>query len=74
MVYEGRRREEVSAVKAWCEKVGLPTSLKALGSPSKAALRKAADYAAAKDPDSRNMPERMRPQDILKAMEAVEAL
>lgn len=72
MVYEGRRREEVSEVKGWCDKVGLPTSLKALGSPSKAALRKAADYAADKDPDSRNMPEKMRPQDILKAIDAAE--
>lgn len=74
MVYEGRRREEVAAVRAWCEQVGLPTSLKALGSPSKAALRKAAEYAASKDPDSRNMPDKMRPQDILDAIEAVEKL
>lgn len=74
MVYEGRPKDEVSAVRTWCQKVGLPTSLKMLGSPSKAALRKAADYAADKDPDSRNMPDKMKPQDILKAIEAVEGL
>ena len=73
MVYEGRKRDEVSAVRAWCEKVGLPTSLKALGGPSKAAVRKAAEYAAEKDLDSRNMPDKVRAQDLLKAIEAVEA-
>jgi glycerol dehydrogenase len=74
MMYEGRRSEEVLAVKTWCTKVGLPTSLKALGSPSKAALRKAADYAADKDPDSKNMPDKVRAQDVLRAIEAVEGL
>lgn len=74
MVYEGRRKDEITAVRAWCHKVGLPTSLKTLGGPSKAALRKAAEYAADKDPDSRNMPEKMKAQDILKAIESVEAI
>ena len=74
MVYEGRPKDEVAAVKAWCQKAGLPTSLKALGGPSKAALRKAAEHAADKDPDSRNMPDKMKAQDILKAIEAVEGL
>lgn len=74
MVYEGRPASEVSAVRDWCEKVGLPTSLKAIGAPSKAAVKKAADYAADKDPDSRNMPDKVRSQDLLKAIETVEGL
>ncbi|MGD9962340.1 MAG: glycerol dehydrogenase [Thermoplasmata archaeon] len=74
MAYEGRRKEEVSAVRTWCQKVGLPTSVKTLGDPSKAALRKAAEYAADKDPDSKNMPDKMKPQDILKAIDAIEEL
>jgi glycerol dehydrogenase len=72
MAFEGRHADEVSAVRAWCEKVGLPTSLDALGGPSKAAMRKAAEYAAEKDPDSRNMPEKVRAQDVLRAIETVE--
>jgi len=72
MIYEGRRGDEVSAVRTWCEKLGLPTSLDALGGPSKAAVRKATEYAADKDPDSKNMPQKMKAQDILKAIETAE--
>lgn len=72
MVYEGRRKEEVSAVRDWCDKIGLPTSLSALGSPSKIALRRATDYAADKDPDSRNMPDKVKAQGVLEAIEAIE--
>ncbi len=73
MVYEGRRPDEVSEVRRWCGKVGLPTSLDALGAPSKHSLRSAAEYAADKDPDSRNMPEKVRSQDVLDAVEKVES-
>lgn len=72
MVYEGRPRDEVSAVMGWCSKIGLPTSLDALGGPSKAALRKAAEHAADRDPDSRNMPEKVRAQDVIRAVEVLE--
>ena len=73
MIYEKRHADEVSAVRTWCEKVGLPTTLDALGGPSKMALRKAAEYAADKDPDSRNMPEKVRAQDVLTAIETSES-
>ena len=74
MVYEKRHADEVSAVRTWCEKVGLPTTLDALGGPSKMAVRKAAEYAAEKDPDSRNMPEKVKAQDVLKAIETSESV
>ena len=72
MVYEGRPVDEIRQVVAWCESISLPTKLKMLGDPSKAALRTAAEYAAEKDMDSRNMPEKMKPADILEAMDRVE--
>jgi glycerol dehydrogenase len=72
MVYEKRPIDEVRQVIGWCESIGLPTKLKMLGDPSKAALRVAAEYAADKDMDSRNMPEKMKPADILDAMDSVE--
>ncbi|MEM3050434.1 MAG: hypothetical protein QXT42_06930, partial [Thermoplasmata archaeon] len=56
----------------WCDAVGLPTKLKAFGDPSKAALRMAAQHAAEKDMDSKNMPEKMRATDILDAMDRLE--
>ena len=71
-VYEKRPREEIRQLVAWCEKVGLPTRLKAFGEPSKAALRIAAEHAAEKDPDSRNMPEKMKPSEVLEAIDKVE--
>ncbi len=72
MVFEKRPREEIRQVVSWCESVGLPTKLKAFGEPSKSALRIAAEYAAEKDMDSRNMPERMRPADVMDAIDQVE--
>jgi glycerol dehydrogenase len=72
MVYEKRPIDEVRQVIGWCESIDLPTKLKMLGDPSKAALRVAAEYAADKDMDSRNMPEKMKPADILDAMDSVE--
>lgn len=72
MVYEKRPKEEVKQVVSWCETIGLPTKLKKFGDPSKSALRIAAEYASEKDMDSRNMPEKMRPADILDAMDQVE--
>jgi len=52
--------------------VGLPTRLSMLGDLSKAALRTAAEHACEKDPDARNMPEKMRPSDLIKAIDEVE--
>lgn len=72
MVYEGRQADEVRRVVRWCEQVGLPTKLKAMGDPSKAALRQAAEHACDKDPDAKNMPERIRPADLLAVMDRVE--
>jgi glycerol dehydrogenase len=72
MVYEGRQKDEVQRVVRWCEQVGLPTKLKAIGDPSKAALRQAAEHACEKDPNARNMPDKMRPADLLKVIDQVE--
>jgi glycerol dehydrogenase len=72
MVYEKRPREEIQQVVSWCEKVGLPTRLKLLGDPSKAALRTAVEHAADKDVDSRNMPDKMKSSDLLEAIDKVE--
>ncbi len=71
-VFEKRPKEEVSQIVAWCDRVGLPTRLKAFGEPSKAALRTAAEHAAEKDMDSKNMPDKMRPADLLDAIDRVE--
>lgn len=72
MVFEDRPRDEVRAVFEWCGKVGLPTSIGSLGDFSRVALRAAAEHAAEKDPNSRNMPDKMRPADVLAAVERVE--
>ena len=72
MVYEKRPKDEIRRVISWCDSIGLPTRLKNFGDPSKAALRIAAEYAAEKDMDSRNMPEKMKSADILDAMDQVE--
>lgn len=71
-VYEGRPREEIRTIVEWCEKIGLPTRLKALGDPSKAALRQAAEWACERDRNSKNMPEKLKVGDLLKAIEQVE--
>jgi glycerol dehydrogenase len=72
MVYENRSGDEVRRVFEWCEKVGLPTSVKAFGDITKAALRAAAEHAAEKDWNSRNMPDRVKPSKVLEAMDRVE--
>ncbi len=72
MMFEKRPVDEVREVVVWCEKVGLPTKLKMLGEPSKAALRMATDYAADKDSNSRNMPVRMKPSDLMETIDKVE--
>ncbi len=72
LVYEKRPADEIRRIADWCAKVGLPTTLKQLGEPTKAALRQAAEWACEKDPDSRNMPERMRAGDLLDAIAQVE--
>lgn len=72
MVFERRPADEARMISEWCAKLGLPTSLKQLGDPSKAALRQAAEWACEKDPDSRNMPERMKANDLLEAIAHVE--
>ena len=72
MVYEKRPRDEIKQVISWCESIGLPTRLKVLGEPSKAALRVAVEHAADKDMDSKNMPDRVKPSDVLDAMDIVE--
>ena len=71
-VFEHRPKEDVKQLVSWCEKVGLHTRLKAFGEPSKAALRTAAEHACEKDPNSRNMPEKMRPSNLLDAIDKVE--
>jgi glycerol dehydrogenase len=72
MVYESRPRDQVRGVLEWCEKIGLPTSVKAFGDLTRAALRVAAEHAAEKDSNSRNMPDKMKASEVLAAMERVE--
>jgi glycerol dehydrogenase len=72
MAYERRPDDEIATVARWCREVGLPTDLERLGMPSKAALKKAVEYACDKDPDSRNMPDKMRPKELLEAVSRVE--
>lgn len=72
LAFEKRSVDEVRQVAEWCKNIGLPTTLKQLGDPSKAALRQAAEWASEKDPDSRNMPEKMRVSDVLDAIAQVE--
>jgi glycerol dehydrogenase len=73
MAYEKRPAEEVSKVADWCGQIGLPTRLEDIGNPSKGALRKAAEHASEKDPDSRNMPQNMKPKDLMEAIDRVES-
>jgi len=71
-VYEQRSKEEVRQLVSWCDKLGLPTKLKAIGNPSKAALRLAVEHACDRDRDGRNMPERMKHADVMNAIDLVE--
>jgi len=70
--YEGRPRDEVRNLVDWCNKLGLPTKLEMIGNPPKAALRAAVEYAADKDSDSHNMPEKVKPTELLKVIEQLE--
>lgn len=72
MAYENRPRDELRRVFEWCEKVGLPTSIRAFGDITKAALRAAAEHAAEKDWNSRNMPDKVKPSEVLAAVERIE--
>jgi glycerol dehydrogenase len=72
MAYEKRPIDEFRQVENWCNRIGLPTRLKAFGEISKAALRQAVEHAAEKDVDSKNMPDKMRPADIIEAIDRVE--
>ena len=72
MAYEKRPVDEIRHVEAWCAKIGLPTRLRYFGEISKAALRQAVEHAADKDEDSKNMPDKMKPADILEAINRVE--
>ncbi|MBU0624061.1 MAG: iron-containing alcohol dehydrogenase, partial [Candidatus Thermoplasmatota archaeon] len=71
-VYEGRPLDDVRHLVSWCDRVGLPTRLKYFGEPSKSALRTAAEHAAEKDANSKNMPDKMKPSGILEAIDRVE--
>ncbi|MCU0852955.1 MAG: glycerol dehydrogenase [Thermoplasmata archaeon] len=71
-VYEKRPRDELQQLSQWCEKVGLPTKLKLIGDPSKAALRMAVEYAAEKDHNIKNMPDKVKPSELLEVMDRVE--
>lgn len=71
-VYEKRPRDEIEQLVKWCERVGLPTRLRLIGDPSKAALRMAAEHAAEKDHNSRNMPEKVKPSELVEVMDRVE--
>jgi glycerol dehydrogenase len=71
-VYEKRPREEIAKMVEWCSQVGLPTKLSMLGEISKPALRQAAEHACRKDPDVANMPDKVKPADLLKAIEDLE--
>jgi glycerol dehydrogenase len=70
--YEGRPKDEVRSLVDWCSKLGLPTKLEMIGNPPKAALRAAAEYAADRDPDSHNMPEKVKPAELLNVMDRLE--
>jgi glycerol dehydrogenase len=71
-VFENRPKDEVRQLVSWCEKVGLPTKLRYFGELSRSALKMAVEYAAEKDPNSKNMPEKMKPANVLEAIEKVE--
>jgi len=73
MAYEKRPSKDIAAVVKWCNSIGLPTKLAKLGTPSRQALRQAAEHACDHDPDARNMPDRLKVPDVLEAVARVEA-
>jgi glycerol dehydrogenase len=70
--YEKRPKDMVRSIIEWCKKVGLPTSLKDLGSPGKDALKLATDHACNHDSDIKNMPAEVKPAELLEAIDQVE--
>jgi len=70
-VYEGRPVEETRSVYEWCKELGLPTSLKMLGAPSRDKVEVAARNACA-DSDMKCMPGKVVLEDLIRAMETVE--
>lgn len=73
MAYEKRPKEEIASVVKWCNSIGLPTKLAKLGTPSRPALRQAAEHACDRDPDARNMPDRLKVPNVLEAIARIEA-
>ncbi len=69
--YENRTSEELEALIKWCGQVGLPTKLSSVGTFDKVELRQAAEWAADKDVDSRNMPEKVKADQVLRAIEKI---
>ncbi len=69
--YENRPSEELAELRKWCEAVGLPTKLSSIGDFSKQEVRQAAEWASDKDVDSKNMPEKVKVEQVLRAIEAV---
>ncbi|MBE0518212.1 MAG: glycerol dehydrogenase [Thermoplasmata archaeon] len=70
--YEGRKKEEVAGLVSWCNSVDLPTRLSMLGDVDKTALKRAVDYACEKDHNAKNMPDKPKPSDVLRAIEELE--
>jgi glycerol dehydrogenase len=71
-VYEGRPGEEVRKIVDWCRKLGLPTSLNMLGKLPRDSIVAAANKAC-EDPDMRSMPGNVEPEDLMRAIDAVES-
>ncbi len=73
MAFENRPSEEIASVVKWCNAVGLPTKLAKLGTPSRQAIRQAAEHACERDHNSRNMPDRPKASEVLEAIARIEA-
>jgi len=71
-VYENRPPDQIRQMVTWCRRVGLPTALKDLDSPSGRAIEIAARHVCADDLEMKNMPEEARQEDILRAVKKVE--
>ena len=74
VVYEGRPKDTVRSMVEWCRAIGLPTRLKDIGGPSKAALKTAVDHACNRDANADSMPERPVPGDVMRAIEELEKM
>lgn len=73
IAYERREPDMISSVFEWCNSIGLPTGLSSLGAPSKQAVRQAVEHACERDHNARNMPDKLKVQDVLDAIAAVES-